>query len=137
MKNTAVMVFAAVAFGLFAAFSLAQSAGAASKVSRTILERTDIPGTNDELRLTLVEFPPSKAAPAHYHPVPGVCYVLEGTAETQYDGGPVERVSAGESFHDVADTTHTVFRNVSDTDVLKFICTTKIGKDQKYYLLRD
>lgn len=131
------MVFAAAALGLFAAFSLAQSAGAASEVSRTVLERTDIPGTSDKLRLTLVEFPPSKSAPPHYHPVPGVCYVLEGTAETQYDGGPVERVSAGESFHDVADTTHAAFRNVSDTDVQKFICTAKIGKDQKYYLLRD
>jgi quercetin dioxygenase-like cupin family protein len=131
------MVFAAAALGLLAVFSLAQSVDAGSQVSRTILERTDIPGTNDELRLTLVEFPPSKSAPAHYHPVPGVCYVLEGTAETQYDGGPVERVSAGQSFHDVADKTHTAFRNVSDTDVLKFICTAKIGKDQKYYLLRD
>jgi hypothetical protein len=57
--------------------------------------------------------------------------------EPQYDGGPVERVSAGSSFHDVADTTHITFQNVSDTDVLKFICTAKIGKDQKYYLLRD
>lgn len=137
LKNTAVTVFAAAAFGVLALVSHAQSAGAASEVTRTLMERTDIPGTDDELRLTLVEFPPSKAAPPHYHPVPGVCYVLEGTAETQYDGGPVERVSAGESFHDVADTTHTVFRNVSDTDVLKFICTAKIGKDQKYYLLHD
>lgn len=137
MKNPAVMVIAAAAFGLFAVFSSAPSANAASDVSRRILERTDIPGTDDELRLTLVEFPPSKAAPPHYHPVPGVCYVLEGTAETQYDGGPVEQVSAGQSFHDVADTTHTVFRNVSDTEILKFICTAKIGKDQKYYLLRD
>ncbi|MEE8634360.1 MAG: cupin domain-containing protein [Methyloceanibacter sp.] len=137
MKNTEVIVFAAAALSLFAAFSLAQPVGAASKVSRTILERTDIPGTNDELRLTLVEFPPSKSAPLHFHPVPGVCYVLEGTAETQYDGGPVEQVSAGESFHDVADTTHTAFRNVSDTEIPKFICTAKIGKNQKYYLLRD
>jgi quercetin dioxygenase-like cupin family protein len=70
------MVFAAAVLGLFAVFPLAQSAGAASEVSLTILERTDIPGTNDELRLTLVEFPPSKSAPPHYHPVRGVCYVL-------------------------------------------------------------
>jgi len=48
------MVFAAAVLSLFAAFPLAQSAGAASEVSRTILERTVIPGTNDKLRLTLL-----------------------------------------------------------------------------------
>ena len=137
MKNTTAIIFAAAALGLVADLSTAESVSAAAGVSRTIMERIDIPGSNDELRLTLVEFPPGQSAPAHYHPVPGVCYVLEGAAETQYEGGPVERVTAGESFHDEAGKTHAVFRNVSSTDVLKFICAAKIGKDQQYYLLPD
>ena len=136
MKSAAVLIFAAVALGSIAYLphGPARSASVNSEVSRRIIERTDIPGSDEELRLMLVEFPPGYANAAHRHPVAGLCYVIEGTAESQYEGETLKLIRAGESFQDEANKTHSLFRNVSGTDALKFICAAKIGKDQQYLL---
>lgn len=80
----------------------------------------------------LVEFPAGYANAAHRHPAAGVCYVIEGTAESQYEGEPAKIIRAGESFQDEADKRHVVFRNVSSTDALKFVCSAKIKKVLDY-----
>ena len=86
------------------------------------------------MRLTLVEYPPGESAPPHRHPVAGLCYVIEGTAETRYDGEPAKLVRQGQSFQDEANKLHALFRNGSTTDALKFVCFAKIAKGQQYML---
>jgi quercetin dioxygenase-like cupin family protein len=129
-------MFAATTLGLVVYLSQApaQSEGATSEVSRRIIERTDITGSDEELRLMLVEFPPGYSNAAHRHPVAWLCYVIEGTAESQYEGEALNLIRKGESFQDEANKTHVVFRNVSETDALRFICAAKIRKDQEYLL---
>ncbi len=106
----------------------------APKLARKLLEREDVPGGDEELRLFSVEVAPGYSVPPHSHPVAGVCYVIEGAAETQYEGEAAKVVRAGDSFKDQAGKRHSVFRNPSLTDQLKFLCATKIKKGQDYLL---
>jgi quercetin dioxygenase-like cupin family protein len=135
MRTLSVFAAALVALGTIAYLALSRhSPSVISEVSRKIIERTDIAGGDEELRLMRVEYPPAYSAPPHRHPVAGLCYVIEGAAETQYEGGTARVVSAGESFQDEADKTHALFRNVSTTNPLRFLCAAKIRKDQPYLL---
>lgn len=103
-----------------------------TEISRTVLERSDIEGSDEELRLMLVEFPPGFSNIPHIHPVGGLCYVIEGTAESQYDGEEIKIFHAGESYQDSANKKHLLFRNASKTGNLKFTCTAKIKKDTAF-----
>lgn len=102
--------------------------------SRKVIQRTDVVGSNEELRMMLVEFPPAFSNVAHLHSVGGLCYVIEGTAESQYEGEDLKLFHAGDSYQDQANKKHLVFRNASDSDILKFTCTAKIMKDQQFML---
>jgi quercetin dioxygenase-like cupin family protein len=103
-----------------------------TNVSRKVIERTDVAGSNEELRLMLVEFPPKFSNVAHTHPVVGLCYIIEGIAESQYEGEELKTLHAGDSYQDSATKKHLLFRNASETDPLKFTCSAKIGKDQEF-----
>ncbi|WAK01015.1 cupin domain-containing protein [Methylobacter sp. YRD-M1] len=99
------------------------------EATRTIIQRTDIEGSDEELRLMLVEYPPGYASPAHIHPVVGLNYILEGTAESQYEGEDLKTLNAGDSYQDPANKKHLVFRNSSNTDRLRFLVAYRIKKD--------
>jgi quercetin dioxygenase-like cupin family protein len=101
-------------------------------ILRKVLERSDIPGTGDELQMILIEYPPGAAAPPHLHPVVGLNYILEGAAESQYEGEPVKTFHAGDSYQDPANRKHLIFRNASKTEVLRFIVTCRIPKGQSF-----
>lgn len=105
-----------------------------TEVSRKVIERADIAGSDEELRLMLVEFPPAFSNVAHTHPVAGLCYVIEGTAESQYEGEDVKTFNTGDSYQDSATKKHLLFKNSSTTEPLKFTCTAKIKKDQPFML---
>lgn len=105
-----------------------------SEISRKIIERIDIADSNEELRLMLIEFPPNVSSVPHIHPVGGLCYVVEGTAESQYEGERLKTFNAGDSYQDIATKKHLLFRNASKTNPLKFTCTAKIKKDQQFML---
>ena len=98
-------------------------------VSRNIIQETDIPGSDEELRLMLVEFPPGYISPAHTHPVVGLNYIIEGTAESQYEGEDILTLNAGDSYQDPANKKHLIFRNPSKTHALRFLVAYKIKKD--------
>ena len=136
MKSVLVLAatLAAIVTIAYLAPSQGLSESGAKLPTRKLIERLDIPNSDEELRLTLVEFPAGHAIPAHRHPVAGLCYVIEGSAETQYAGEDAQVVSKGGSFQDKANTTHVVFRNASSSEPLKFICAVKIKKDQEYLL---
>lgn len=105
-----------------------------SEISRKAIERIDIAGSNEELRLILIEYPPNISGVPHIHPVGGLCYVIEGAAESQYEDEGLKTFHTGDSFQDIATKKHLIFRNASKTNSLKFTCTAKIKKDQQYML---
>jgi quercetin dioxygenase-like cupin family protein len=105
-----------------------------SDVSRKVIQQADILGSNEELRMMLVEFPPSYSNIVHIHPVGGLCFVIQGTAESQYEGEELKVFHADDSYQDQANKKHLIFRNASDSDILKFTCTAKIKKDQQFML---
>ncbi len=80
----------------------------------------------------LIEYPPGAAAPVHRHPVAGLCYVVEGTAESHYEGEEAITLRAGDSYQDFATKTHLVWRNPSETESLVFLCSAQIGKEQPF-----
>jgi quercetin dioxygenase-like cupin family protein len=106
--------------------------GARAEITRKIIERTPIVGTDEELRLMLIEYPPGAAAAPHRHPVIGLCYVIQGMAESQYEGEGIRTLRAGDSYQDSATQQHLVFRNALATEPLLFTCAAKIGKDQEF-----
>ena len=68
-----------------------------SPVKRTILQRTDIPGTNLELIYATVEIAPSFKAGRHSHPGVVMAQVVEGEFWLAPDGQPEKVFKAGES----------------------------------------
>jgi quercetin dioxygenase-like cupin family protein len=92
-----------------------------TKIQRVEIQRSDVPGTDLEMRVLLVTYPPGAAAPVHHHPVVGINYILEGSAETAFDNDAPRTYSAGESFQDLAMHPHTIFRNASKTKPLRFL----------------
>ncbi|WP_347989090.1 cupin domain-containing protein [Methylomonas sp. AM2-LC] len=101
-------------------------------VSRKIIERTDIAGSDEELRLMLVEFPPGYESSAHIHPVIGLNYIIDGSVESQYEGEDLKTFHSGESYQDLDNKKHLIFRNISKTDTLRFIIACKITKGKSF-----
>ena len=97
-------------------------------VERKIVQRIPIDATDEELQMTLVTFPPGAQSSPHVHPVPGMNYIIEGTVESQYEGGPLEHYKTGDTYLDQKDRVHAVFRNTSSTKPLRFLIACKIGK---------
>jgi quercetin dioxygenase-like cupin family protein len=87
-----------------------------------------IAGTNQELREYLITYPAGVAAPVHHHPVVGLGFIVEGTAESQFDGEDLRVYHAGDSFQDRAITKHVVFRNPDRTKPLRFVIFYRIEK---------
>ncbi|MFO1518986.1 MAG: cupin domain-containing protein [bacterium] len=101
-------------------------------IVRKVIERYEIPGTNDELQMILIEYPPGVAGPPHFHPVVGLNYIIEGIAESQYEGEPIKTFHSGDSYQDPANKRHVIFRNASKTKPLKFLVACKIPKGQSF-----
>jgi quercetin dioxygenase-like cupin family protein len=105
-----------------------QGSSANDQVERKVIERGEIAGTDEELDLILVTFPPGAASPAHYHPVVGLNYILEGVAESQYEGEALKTYVAGQSYQDQANRKHLIYRNKSLDKPLRFLIAFKIKK---------
>ena len=68
-----------------------------SPVKRTILQRTDVPGTNLELIYATVEIAPSFKAGRHSHPGVVMGHVVEGEFWVALDGEPEKVLKVGEA----------------------------------------
>jgi quercetin dioxygenase-like cupin family protein len=68
-----------------------------SPVKRTILQKTDVPGTNLELVYATVEIAAGFKAGRHFHPGLAMAFVVEGEFWFQLDGQPEKVLRAGES----------------------------------------
>jgi quercetin dioxygenase-like cupin family protein len=68
-----------------------------SPVTRTILQRADVPGTNLEIIYATVEIAAGVKAGRHSHPGTVIAQVVEGEFWVHFDGQPEKVVRAGES----------------------------------------
>lgn len=104
-------------------------------IGRRTLERHELPGSDQDLTLIEITFPPGVAAPLHHHPVPGLNYIVSGTAESAYDAEQPRTYRAGDSLQDLADVPHTLFRNPDEGAPLQFLISYVLGRDQPYTLV--
>lgn len=71
---------------------------APSPVKRTIVGKTEVPGSNYEVVTAMVEIAPGFKAPRHFHPGIVQVEVLEGEFWTAVDGQPEKTYTAGQHF---------------------------------------
>jgi len=108
---------------------ISQATGETSpNIERKIIQRIPVEGADEELQMMLITVPPGAQSEPHVHPVQGMNYIVEGAVESQYAGYPLQHYNAGDSYIDLAQVTHEVFRNPSNTQPLKFIVAFKIKK---------
>jgi quercetin dioxygenase-like cupin family protein len=101
---------------------------APAAVIRTELAHSDVPGTDLEIRLYLITYPPGAAAPLHHHPVEGLGYILEGEARSAYGPNPPVTLTEGQSFVDIAGAPHTLFENTDRHWPLRFVIAYTVKK---------
>jgi quercetin dioxygenase-like cupin family protein len=93
---TVSLVVAGIGIGIGAdRVALAQQSG----IKRTILLRTDDPGTPTyEAVMGIAEIAPGAMAGKHRHNGIEVGYILEGSVELEHEGEPTKTYKAGDSF---------------------------------------
>jgi quercetin dioxygenase-like cupin family protein len=103
-------------------------------VIRTTLQN-HINADGEEFRMVLTTYPPGVGLPVHHHPSVAHNYILEGVAESQYEGEELQRFTAGGSYQDKADAQHTIFRNPDTTSPLKYLIVYTVKKGQPYLII--
>jgi len=91
--------------------------------------------TGSSFRLVLTTFPPGVAAPGHHHPSVGHNFILEGTAESQYEGEELKVFTAGDSYQDKPGARHVIFRNPDLTRPLRYLLAYTVQKDQSFLIV--
>ena len=100
-------------------------------IHRTLLCASPVEGLPGwETRLYLIEYAPGADGSGHYHPAVGIGYMLSGTILSAFGNENAVTIHQGESFVDAAHETHTICRNASDTEPLRFVIayTVKQGE---------
>jgi quercetin dioxygenase-like cupin family protein len=98
MKRTVVAaLLVAVTFAAPGAAQQQPSPVQPSPVTRTILQRADVPGTNLEIIYATVEIAAGFKAGRHNHPGTVMAQVVEGEFWIHFDGQPEKVVRAGET----------------------------------------
>jgi quercetin dioxygenase-like cupin family protein len=117
------------------ASSMQTALAAPQPITRTVLEQRPIPGTDESMEIILVVYQPGVVAPLHHHSVAGLNYILEGTAESAYGNDPPKRYHAGDTFPDLPNMPHTVFRNADKQKPLRFLIFANVHANQPYTIV--
>ena len=80
----------------------------APAMKRTILERFDVPDSNYETVMVLVELPPGANTGLHTHPGFDVAYLIEGDLTVITLGQPDKTFGPGQSWHVAPGVIHEV-----------------------------
>jgi quercetin dioxygenase-like cupin family protein len=86
--------------------------------TRTILQQTDVPGSNYTVVLALTDIKANMTAARHTHPGVEVSYVLAGAADFVIDGVGVKHLKAGDNFRLESGVKHSVKNGPADTKIL-------------------
>lgn len=102
-----------------------------SQIVRRPLLSVDL-GKRNVTRVEVREivFEPSQASGRHTHPCPVICYIAEGTALVQEEGGIAREINAGRSVFEPPDTIIARFDNASSTQPMRFIAHYLLSGDQ-------
>jgi quercetin dioxygenase-like cupin family protein len=121
---------------MLAALNTASAPAATTQpITRTVLQQRPIPGTDESMEIILVVYPPGVAAPLHHHSVAGLNYILDGTAESAYGKDAPRLYHAGDTFQDLPDAPHTVFRNADQQKPLRFLIFANVHANQPYTIV--
>jgi quercetin dioxygenase-like cupin family protein len=96
--------------------------------TRTILQETDVPGSNYRVVMVVTEIAANQTAARHTHPGAEVAYMLAGGAEFTIEGQGVKAVKAGDSFRLEPGIKHSVKNGPEVTKILA-IYTVPKGAD--------
>lgn len=88
-----------------------------------------------ETRLYLIEYSPGADGGGHHHPVVGLGYMLSGTILSAFADDNVIPIKEGESFVDPAHLIHTVSRNASDSEPVRFVVAYTVRKGERVTVL--
>jgi quercetin dioxygenase-like cupin family protein len=69
----------------------------APNVKRSLLQKTEVPGSNHEVTVALLEVAANARIGRHIHPGAVVGYLLEGTYTVAIEGQPEKTIKSGES----------------------------------------
>jgi quercetin dioxygenase-like cupin family protein len=104
--------------------------GSAS-IQRTLLCSSPVDGLPEwETRLYLVEYAPGADGSGHHHPSVGLGYMLSGTILSAFGDDSAIAIHEGESFVDAAHQVHTVSRNASETEPLRFLIAYTVKRGE-------
>ena len=111
--SSIVAVFIGLAIGVNGQAPHGHSTTAANKITekyllQQLLNENGI--SNKEVQMEVVTFPPGSVSPAHRHPCPTFCYVLEGEIESVFDGKH-HLYKQGDAFYEKTNGLHSVTRN--------------------------
>jgi quercetin dioxygenase-like cupin family protein len=126
------LAFAATACACSITPALAAEPTPIPPISRTVLEHHPIADTDQTMEIIQVTLQPGASAPVHHHPVPGLVYILEGSAESAYGNDAPKRYRAGDTMQDLPNVPHTVFRNPDPHKVLRFLVFANLPAGQAY-----
>jgi len=106
MLKQAMLGAAAVMFATLVGYSPVAAQQANQQIKRTILQKSDVPGTNYETVFGIAEIAPNAEFASHTHPGTESSYLVEGSITLNVKGQPTREVKAGESVFIPAGTPH-------------------------------
>ena len=113
-----------------ALLGMAQAQGLDSP-QRKELKRTDLPGTNMEVILSVAEYKPGDFIARHIHHGVEAFYVLQG-ATIELPGGKQIKLATGTGSENLREVPHAGFKVVGDTS-LKLVTVHVVDKGKPLY----
>jgi len=107
MLRTSIFAVSALAFVSAASTPFAAPSGGYVP-KRTVLQQTDVPGSNMTVILVETDLEPNSIAARHTHPGVEISYVLAGEADFVIEGKGTMHVKAGGSFRLESGVKHSV-----------------------------
>ena len=105
-------------------------------IKRTLLRTSPVEGLPGwETRLYLIEYAPGADGSGHHHPVVGIGYMLSGTILSAFGNESATAIHQGESFVDAAHEIHTVSKNASKAEPLRFVIAYTVRQGEPVTVL--
>lgn len=85
----------------------------------------------------MIEYSPGADGSGHHHPVVGVGHVLSGTILSAFADDQVVPIKTGQSFIDAAHLVHTVSRNASETEPVRFVIAYTLKQGETVTVMEE
>jgi quercetin dioxygenase-like cupin family protein len=85
----------------------------------------------------MIEYSPGADGSGHYHPVVGLGYMLSGTILSAFADAEASAIEEGQSFVDAAHLVHTVSRNASQTEPVRFVIAYTVKHEEPVTVLPE